>query len=399
MAETQYLIVGGGLAAASAVEGIRELDASGPITIVTAERELPYHRPPLSKAFLGSNDGVDSVRVHDAGWYRDAKVRVRLGQPARSVHIGRQSVTLENGERLPYDRLLIATGSSARRLLVPGGDAHGIHTLRTLTEAYALRALLKPGLRLVIVGGGFLGMEVAAVAARRGVRVTVLEQGPVVYRAFADAQLSAFFTRLVAGLGATVRTGVKVTRFTAEDGRVTGVQSESGEKVEADAVLVAIGSEPNTAWLATAGFSIDRGSLIVNVRLETPGKHIWAAGDVTRFPDPVTRQPRKLEHWGNAIAQGRLAGRNMAGANEPFTHQASFHIDLLDLSVMVLGDTEQADSVTVQGTIDGDAPQFTALHQRGGKLTGAVMVNPNAVDRSAEFLALEAAIAAGKMPE
>jgi len=398
MAETQNVIVGGGLAAASAVEGIRELDKSGPITVLAVERELPYHRPPLSKSFLAGKDTVEAVRVHEASWYRDNKVRVRLGQTAKSVHIGRQGIALENGERVTYDRLLIATGSSARKLAVPGSELPGILYLRSLADSYALRTALKPGTRLVIVGGGFVGMEVAATARHLGADVTVLEMGPVVYRAFASPEISAFFETVLQSQGVSVKTNKRVARFVAGVGRVVAVQTEDGEQVPADVVLVGVGSEPNTGWVATSGFAIERGALIVNVRLETPGKNVWAAGDVTRFPDPVTKQPRRLEHWGNALAQGKQAGRNMAGANEPFTAQAAFFSDLFDITLNVMGDTDHPERVELRGQVDPAMPKFTGLYTRGGRLTGALTVNLNAEDRAAEFDALQKHIAAGTMP-
>jgi len=160
-----------------------------------------------------------------------------------------------------------------------------------------------------------------------------------------------------------------------------------------------VGAEPNTGWLATSGFEIDRGGLIVNVRLETPGKNIWGAGDIARFPDPVTKHPRRLEHWGNALAQGKQAGRNMAGADEPYTTQAAFFSDMFDITLNVLGDTDGTDHVEVRGVTDIAAPKFTALYTKGGRLMGALMVNLNSEDRSVEFDALQKHIAAGSVPD
>ncbi len=399
MGDTQYVVIGGGLTAASTIEGIRELDRSGPITLVSSERELPYHRPPLSKGFLAGREPPESLRVREAAWYREQKVRVRLGQTARSVHIGKQSVTLETGERVPYDRLLIATGSGARRLTVPGADLPGILYLRTLQDCYELKRALQGGARLAIVGGGFVGMEVAATARHLGTPVTVVEAGPRVYGAFASNELSAFFMRVLQSQGVEIRTGARVARFVPRDGRLGAVQTDDGTQVPCDLVLVGVGAEPNTEWLATSGFAIDRGGLIVNVRLETPGKNVWAAGDVARFPDPVTNKPRRLEHWDNALAQGRQAGRNMAGAGEPYAHQTAFFTDLLDITVNVLGDTDQPDEVRLNGTVDETAPHFTALYVRSHRLAGAVMVNLNSEDRSAEFEALQRHIAQGTLPD
>lgn len=398
MAATQYVLVGGGLAAASAVEGIRELDQTGPITIVTSERELPYHRPPLSKTYLAGKEPVESVRVHDAAWYRDQKARVRLGQTAKSIHLAKQSLTLENAERIPYDKLLIATGSSARKIAVPGADLAGIMYLRTLQDSSALKRALTPGTRLVVVGGGFIGMEAAATARQHGATVTVLEMGPVVYRAFASPEISTFFQKVLSGQGVSVKTNKRVERFLGAGGKLTAIQTEDGEQVPADIALVGVGAEPNTGWLATSGFSIERGAVIVNVRLETPGKSVWAAGDIARFVDPVSRQPRRLEHWDNAQAQGKQAGRNMAGANEPYTHQSAFFSDMFDITINVFGDTEAPEKVEIEGSMEPAAPHFTAYYLRGPRLIGAATVNFNTVDRSAEFDALQKAILAGKRP-
>ncbi len=398
MAELHYVIVGGGLAAASAIEGIRELDPKGQITVLTAERELPYHRPPLSKGYLAGKEGLDVVRVHDAAWYRTNKVRVRLGQSAKSVHIGKQSVTLDTGERVSYDRLLIATGCAPRRLTVPGGELPGIMYLRTLQDSTALRGALKPGTRLVVVGGGFIGMEVAATARGLGAEVQLLEMGPVLYRAFASPELSDFFARVMQSQGVAVRTSTRVARFLEAGDRLGAVQAEDGTQIPADVAIVGVGAEPNTGWLATSGFSIDRGALIVNVRLEAPAKNVWAAGDVTRFPDPVGKHPRRLEHWGNALAQGKLAGRNMAGAAEAFTHQAAYFSDLFDLAINVLGETDGADAVEVRGDLTLAGVRCTAYYARAGRLIGAVMVNQASDDRTSEYEALQGLIASGTMP-
>jgi 3-phenylpropionate/trans-cinnamate dioxygenase ferredoxin reductase component len=396
---TRYVIVGGGLAAASAIEGIRELDAAGEIVLVTAERELPYHRPPLSKGYLAGRDPVESLRVHELKWYRDHGVRVRLGQVARSIHLKKKSLTLESGEREAYDRLLLATGCRARRLNAPGHDAPGVLSLRAVAESSQLRSVLKPGVRLVCVGGGFVGMEVAVTARELGADVTVLESGPQVYRTFADAALSEFFRRLLEHLGITVLTGARVTRFLTANGRLSGVQTETNQQFPADVAVAGVGAEPNTEWLANAGFQIDRGGLVVNVRLETSGESVWAAGDITRFVDPVTKQPRRLEHWDNALWQGKQAGRNMAGADEPYVHQALFFSDLGAVTMNVLGDTDKPDRVRVTGSLDIAQPHVTAYYVRANRLVGVVLVNLATDDRTTEIDDLQHRLLQGEMPE
>jgi len=396
---SRYVIVGGGLAAASAIEGIRDIDKDGEITVVSAERDLPYHRPPLSKGYLAGREQLETVRIHDALWYRDNRVRYRLGVEARSVHMKKKSVTLASGERLEYDKLLLATGSHARRLGVPGADTPGIFLLRTVGESTALKAALKPGVKVVVVGGSFIGMEVAATARQVGAEVTVLEMGPAVYGRFADPQLSDFFRRMLESHGIVVKTGVRVARIRTMAGKLAGVTTETDEQFNADVVVAGVGAEPNTGWLANSGFGIDRGGLIVNVRLETNAPAVWAAGDVARFPDPNTKLPRRLEHWDNALMQGKQAGRNMAGADEAYGHQSAFFSDLFDVTINVLGDTDRPDSVQLKGSTDLAAPNLTALYVRDHKLTGAVLANLATANRTEEFDQLQKSIAAGEFVE
>jgi len=396
---SRYVIVGGGLAAASAIEGIRDIDKDGEITVVSAERDLPYHRPPLSKGYLAGREQLETVRIHDALWYRDNRVRYRLGVEAKSVHMKKRSVTLASGERLEYDKLLLATGSHARRLGVPGADTPGVFLLRTVGESTALKAALKPGVKVVVVGGSFIGMEVAATARQVGAEVTVLEMGPAVYGRFADPQLSDFFRRMLESHGVTVKTGVRVARIRTMAGKLAGVTTETEEQFNADIVVAGVGAEPNTGWLANSGFGIDRGGLIVNVRLETNAPAVWAAGDVARFPDPNTKQPRRLEHWDNALMQGKQAGRNMAGADEAYGHQSAFFSDLFDVTINVLGDTDHPDSVQIKGSTDLAAPNLTALYVRDHKLTGAVLVNLATANRTEEFDQLQKSIATGEFVE
>lgn len=398
MAPQQYVIVGGGLAGASAIEGIRERDKEGPITLLTSERELPYHRPPLSKSFLAGNGTIDDLRVQKAWWYPKMNVRVRLNTTVKSIHLGKQSLTLESGDRVTYDKLLLATGSSPRGLNAPGVDSGGVFYLRTLQDCYALRNAIKPGVKVVLVGGGFIGMEVAATARQIGADVTVLEMGPAVYGRFASPELSAWFKKLLESQGVTIKLSTKVTKFRAEGGKVAAVVTDGGE-LPAEVVVAGVGAEPNTDWLANSGISIDRGGVIVNVRLETSSKNVWAAGDIARFPDPVTHQPRRLEHWDNAQAMGKHVGRNMAGAAEPYHHQSAFFSDLFDITINVLGDTDTPDAVAIRGTTDGNAPNFTAIYSRNFRFTGAVTVNLNTIDRSAELESLQKHLAAGTMPD
>ena len=227
----------------------------------------------------------------------------------------------------------------------------------------------------------------------------MLEAGPGPYRAFADADLASFFQRFLEARGVVFRTNARITRFREEGGRLSAVAVEPGGDVPADVAVVGVGAEPNTEWLAASGFQIDRGGVVVNGRLETQGEGVWAAGDIARYPDALTRQPRRLEHWDNALWQGKQAGRNMAGAEETYSHQSLFFSDLSDVSLNVLGETERPDRVVTKGSTDLKAPLFTAHYVRGNRLTGAVLVNLATADRTAEFETLQRHLAEGTTPE
>jgi len=242
-------------------------------------------------------------------------------------------------------------------------------------------------------------MEVAATARDLGAEVTVLEAGPGPYRAFANPELASFFQRFLEARGVAFRTGVRITRFRASEGRLAAVAVEPGGDVPADVAVVGVGAEPNTEWLAASGFQIDRGGVVVNGRLETNGESVWAAGDIARYPDAATRQPRRLEHWDNALWQGKQAGRNLAGAGEIYAHQSLFFSDLFDVSLNVLGETDRPEGVVMKGSTDLKTPLFTAHYLRGNRLTGAVLVNLSTADRTAEFETLQKHLAERTTPD
>jgi NADPH-dependent 2,4-dienoyl-CoA reductase/sulfur reductase-like enzyme len=226
-----------------------------------------------------------------------------------------------------------------------------------------------------------------------------METGPGLYHAFADPELSGFIQRLLESRGVVVKTNARVSRFRAEGGKLAGVTTEASEQIPADVAVIGVGAEPITEWLANSGFQIERGGVVVNVRLETQGSNVWAAGDIARFPDPVARQPRRLEHWDNALSQGKQAGRNMAGAEETYTHQSLFFSDIFNVTMNVLGETERPDRVVLLGSTDVAAPHFTVYYVRAHKLIGAVMVNLANEDRTAEFEALQKHLTDGTTPE
>ncbi|MEO6997088.1 MAG: FAD-dependent oxidoreductase [Terracoccus sp.] len=330
-----YLIVGGGLAASRAVEGIRSLDQSGSIVLVTEEERLPYERPPLSKAALKGDDPVESAFTHEKGWYADNHVDLRVGDPATSLDASENTVTLEDGAVVGYDNLLLATGSSARALDVPGADLDGVLYLRRMPESTALRARFAAGHRMVIVGAGWIGLEVAAAAVEAGCQVTVVEPQPSPLFGVLGPEIGAWFADLHRSHGVKFQFGEGVERLTGE-GHVTGVVTKSGPTVPADTVVVGVGISPNTGLAEAAGLQIDNG-IVTDSSLRSSDRQVWAAGDVASWLSPTLETHVRVEHWANANDGGYAAGRSMAGSDELYDPIPFFFSDQYDVGLEYAG--------------------------------------------------------------
>ncbi len=333
--ETRYLIIGGGLAAARAVEGIREHDREGAITLVSAEDHLPYERPPLSKDVLLGKAEVDTAYPHPAGWYREQGVTLHLGRPAASVSAGQRTVALADGTELVWDRLLLATGSVVRRLDVPGADLPGVHYLRTMDESLALLDQLRSGGDVVVVGAGWIGLEVAAAARQHGCRVTVVEPAAAPLLGVMGERIGGWFADFHTAQGVEFRLGTGVVGFTGTTA-VTGVTTDAGDVIRAQAVVVGVGIRPNTELAETAGAAIDNGVLTDGaLRTSVPG--IWAAGDVANWDSRLLGRHVRVDHWANANDSGLAAGRSMAGVDVTYDPVPFFFSDQYDAGLEYAG--------------------------------------------------------------
>ncbi len=332
---TAYVIVGGGLAAAKAIEGIRESDSTGTIVLVAEEDRLPYERPPLSKAVLKGEDEMETVFTHDRDWYFEQGVELRLGNPATSLNAEHHTLTLADGETLSYDKLLIATGSSARALDVPGADLDGVLYLREMQESEALKARFADGARIVIVGAGWIGLEVAAAARDAGCTVTVIEPQPAPLVAVMGEQVGGWFADLHRGHGVEFRFGEGVERIEG-DTSVTGVVTKSGDTVPADAVVVGVGITPNTGLAEGAGITTDNG-IVTDPALRTSADGVWAAGDVANWRSTTLGTNVRVEHWANANDGGLAAGRSMAGQDVTYDPIPFFFSDQYDIGLEYAG--------------------------------------------------------------
>lgn len=372
MAPEHLVVVGASLAGLRAVEAARRFGHEGRITLIGAEKHLPYDRPPLSKEFLDDPAAVDTHFPGVAELTEGLSVDVKLGEPASALDVEKRTLTVGT-EAVSYDALLIATGVEARSL--PGADAlEGVHSLRTLDDAVAIRAALDSSRRVVVVGAGFIGSEVASSARKRGLEVTILEgQATPLVRSigeFAGVGLSSLHERN----GTDLRCGVAVDALEG-DRRVTGVRLVDGEVVPADLVVVGIGAAPATGWLSGSGLTLDNGVVCDSTLQAAPG--VWAAGDVARWRNPDFDLDMRLEHWTNAAEQAAHAVRNMLdpdGATE-YRHVPYFWSDWYGYRIQFVG-VATGEPTVVTGRWDGDA--FTALFRDGDRFTGALTLNRRA---------------------
>jgi 3-phenylpropionate/trans-cinnamate dioxygenase ferredoxin reductase subunit len=330
-----FVVVGGGLAAATAAEELRTRGYDGPIELIAAEEFRPYQRPPLSKEYLTGSGSLDDVFAHPEGWEAERDVTLRTGVAA--LRIGDHVVELSDGTEVPFAQLLIATGAQPRPLGLPGGDAREVRTFRTLDDADALRGALEGGdRRVVLLGSGWIGMELAAAARGYGNDVTVVARGRVPLAAAIGDELGLLYRRAHEEHGVVFRMDAAVTAIeVGADGAVAGVRL-GDEVIPADLVLVGYGVEPDTALAATAGLDIEDG-ILVDERLQTSSPDIVAAGDVANAFHPVLQQRLRSEHWAAAIAGGKVAASTMLGGDAVLDDIPYLYSDQYDVGMEYSG--------------------------------------------------------------
>lgn len=343
-----YLIIGGGVAAASAAETLRAEGDGGSIVILSAESVRPYNRPPLSKTPLMTEAEQQKLFVHDRDFYRQQDIRLCLDTPvARLLPDDRQVLTTD-GATIGYDKLLIATGATPRQLDIPGSQLKGVHSLRTLDDARHLHDALKQARRAVVLGGSFLGMEITMSLIAAGLDVTVIEHGPTLLYRLAAPPISAMFADFATSRGASLLLNDHAVKLHGQ-GSVTAVETRNGRRIDCDLVIVSIGVRPVTDFLADSGIALHNGYVAVDEQLRSNHADVFAAGDVTEFHDPVFARRRHIEHWDNAVKQGRLAARNMLGQRRRFDEVSVFFCEIGEFGFNVVGDTDIADEWITRG--------------------------------------------------
>lgn len=333
---SRFVIAGGGLAAAKLAEALRANDFDGTVSLVSAEERLPYERPPLSKECLLGKKSVDDCIVDTAQWYRDHHIEVMLGTTVTGIDRASKTIALPDGTTLPYDKLALATGSRPRKLPLPGADAEGVYMLRTAEDSETLLELFRGARRLVVIGAGWIGLEVTAAARIAGLEVTVLETQQTPLEAALGTEMGAVFGGLHREHGVDLRTGVKVAEIVTRDGMATGVRLGDDTVLEADAVLVAVGARPNIELAVDAGLST-AGGILVDESLATSDPDIVAVGDIADQQHPILGQRVRVEHWANALNQPAVAALTMLGKPGVYDKLPYFFTDQYDLGMEYTG--------------------------------------------------------------
>lgn len=375
MGGENIVIAGAGLAGATAARTIRSEGHTGPVILLGAERHHPYLRPPLSKEYLLGKADEDSVPVVPAGWYAENDVDLRLGVPVTEIQPDIRTVQLGDGTSLAYGSLLLAPGAAPRTLPLAGSGLSGVTTFRTLDDSRRLRrALEQGGKNVVMIGSGWIGMELAAAAATYGNKVTLLGLEDIPLAAAIGPELGGFFRSVHEANGVAFRLPASAKAIIGEAGSVTGVLTDAGEELPADIVVIAVGVVPETGLARTAGLKLDNGILTdASLRTSTPG--IFAAGDAANTLHPFTGEHYRSEHWSNALNGGKVAARAMLGQAATLSTIPYFYTDQFDVSMEYSGFPALAAGAqpVIRGSLE--RKEFIAFWQNGSRVVAGMSVN------------------------
>jgi 3-phenylpropionate/trans-cinnamate dioxygenase ferredoxin reductase subunit len=363
-ANATFVIVGAGLAGAKAAESLRAWRFSGRIVLIGDEPCRPYERPPLSKGYLRGRGSFDDAAVHDAGYYAEHCIELRTGTTVTALDRRRRQITMEPGGAVHYDRLLLATGAQPRPLDIPGADLDGVLTLRTVTDADAIRAAARPGTRVLVVGAGWIGGEVTASLRRRGIAVTLVDHGAVPYARTLGPQIGRVYRDLHAENGVVVHPVSTVVSFSG-DRTLTGARLSDGTTVPCELAVVGTGVHPCTALAEAAGLATDNG-VTVDRFLQSSDPHVYAAGDVANAYHPTFDRPVRLEHWWAALNQGPVAAANMLGKRIAYNWMPYFGSRQYDFEMEYTGYAPEWDEIVFRG--EPSSRKFAAFWLKDGRL-------------------------------
>jgi 3-phenylpropionate/trans-cinnamate dioxygenase ferredoxin reductase subunit len=371
MSKQTFVIVGASLAGAKAAEELRERGFDGRVVLIGAEPERPYERPPLSKDYLRGDSERDKAYVHGADFYDERDIELRTNSTVTAIDPGDGKVTLDGSEELAFDRLLLTTGAEPRRIPVRGAELEGIHYLRTMADSDALRERLKDGARVVVVGAGWIGSEVAASARQRGLEVTMIDPLELPNERIFGPEIGAFYRDVHANHGVKLMLGDGVEGFEGA-GRLERVKTTSGQQIECDFAVVGIGVVPRTDLAREAGLEVDNG-VVVDAGLTSSAPNVLAAGDLANAWHPFYGQRIRVEHWANALNQGPAAARAMLGEQVSYERLPYFFSDQYDVGMEYSGYTTSWDEVVFRG--DRDAGEFVAFWLADHRVVAGMNVN------------------------
>jgi 3-phenylpropionate/trans-cinnamate dioxygenase ferredoxin reductase component len=352
--DASYVIVGASLGGAKAAETLRAEGFDGPLVMIGSENELPYERPPLSKAYLLGKAERDSIFVHPRAWYEDAHIDLRLDTTVTGIDRAAHQVAVSDGRRVGYDKLLLTTGSSPRELAVPGRDLDGVLHLRTVGDSERIKAAIAGASRVVVIGAGWIGLEVTAAAREAGVEATVVETAELPLLGVLGREVAQVFAELHQQHGVDLRFGAAVAEITGSGGRVSGVRLADGSQVAAEAVIVAIGITPNVQLAEAAGLDVANG-VTVDAALRSSDPDVYAAGDVASAYNPFLGRHIRVEHWANALNQPQAAAKAMLGQAVSYDRLPYFFTDQYDLGMEYSGYVEPGgySEVVFRGDVTG----------------------------------------------
>jgi NADPH-dependent 2,4-dienoyl-CoA reductase/sulfur reductase-like enzyme len=368
MENFDLVIVGGGLASARAIKALREEGGDGSIALLSKDSTLPYHRPPLSKKFLRGETDEEPL-VEDEAFYSGNGVDVRLETAVSSVDVRERTLEVD-GERIGYRKLLLATGAWPKQLEVPGADLENVFTLRTVGNSKAIRDAAESAERAVVVGAGFIGMEVTASLRELGKEVSQIHLGRWLFDQLGVEQLSDELAALYDRKGVNLVLGHEVEAFHG-DGRLEAVTTKNGRRLDADLAVVGIGVAPVTDFLDGSGIEVDNG-IVVNERFETNVPDVYAVGDVANFFDPLFGRRRRIEHWSNANYQGTEVGKILAGGDGGFDIVSTFFTEVFGITIKVFGDARRDAHCIVHGSLEEG--MFGLAGNERGEVIGALSV-------------------------
>ncbi len=374
MTQQTFVIIGAGLAGTTAAEALRTEGFGGRVVLLGEESVYPYDRPPLSKDYLQDKSELDKIFLHPDAWYAHQHIELRLGQTVTAFDRGAHQVSTAAGERIGYDKLLLATGSTPRRLSMPGAKLDGVLYLRRLGDCEAMKAAFAAGGRVAIIGAGWIGLETAAAARAAGCAVTVVDVAELPLLAVLGKELAEIYAGLHRRHGVEFRLGTKLAGISGKDGAATGLRLQDGELIAADTVIIGVGITPNIDLAKAAGLAVDNG-VLVDEHLATSDPDIYAVGDVANAYYPHLDTHLRLEHWSAALNQGPVAAANMLDKNTSYDQVPYFFSDQYEMGMEYSGYVAKGhyDEVIFRG--DVDKGEYLAFWLREGRVVAGMNVN------------------------